>query len=1692
MKKWKSLVSMLLIFALVAGNCFQTARASGSETPEVAVDIPGSWRSVEYKFFNFNYSDDGTIRAGNTVSDNLDKMFYEFAYEVDLYYVEEIRFYLNNTTGLPLSFNVVSTKAAVTTTNNQDIIDDSEAAIQFWNQHPGCLWMLKHDATVSPLQVKGVNDSAWQNADVTRYGGQGEAPVLTVPAGFEGYVSIPLTDSEKTTDGTTHRISKGLALQLSVGNKNGTSPNISDYAGKSFVLREIQAVCADEDAKKNVMDIPAEFLVPATGTWSSVEYKFFNFTYEEDGTITAGSNITDNLDKMLYTLDYEADLYYAESIRFYVKNTTGLPLSFASVAPKAVVTTTDNEGLIEGSENEIQFWNQHPGCLWTLVHDATAAPVQVKVANGSMWKNADTTSYGGQGTPVLTLPAGFEGYVSIPLTDSEKTKDGTLHRTSKGIALELSVGYKNDEEGSPKCKDYANKEFQIKDVSFVCSTEENANKVIEIKEEIKFPVTLNGKWKSVEYKFFNFKYGKDGTITAGTKIDDSFDKMFYQFEKRVDLYYADSIQFYVKNTTGLPLAFNSVAVKAAVTTNDNADIIDGDTSFWDEHPGCLWMLEHNSATAPIKVKTIDGKAWTNADTTAYGGTGNSVLTLPAGFEGYVSIPITASERTTDGTTHRVSDGMALQLGVGYKDGSNTPDISAYANKSFVIRDVQVLCNTQDAADQVATERQEEIKETVSIPVSGTMESVDYKFFGLTYKDGKITTGKNITEPFERIYYRLDSVVDLGYVDEIQFYIENTTGLPLSFSDVSAKAIITTNDNEFRFDSDYQETALFYNKHVGSLWLMPHNAGVTPLQIKSINSDEWEDADTTAYGGNGISMLTIPAGFKGYVSMPLTNADKFIDTSINRITNAFGLQLSVGYKDGEPGTPKCSDYANKTFCIKDVRIVCSSKENAQKAIHHVTKVDQGASQKLNGTWSSVEYKFFDLTYKENGIITTGSTIKDNLEKMYYKFDTSVDLSAVDAFEFYIKNTTGLPLAFGDISAQGVIATDNNEGMIDGDIEFWNQHAGCLWSLPHDYNSAPVLVKGVGDASWKKADTKAYGGTGTSVLTLPAGFEGYVRLEMTASEQYWNGESRRSDGIMLMLGSGYKDTEKGTPKCSDYADKSFVIKDLKAIYNDIGIDGYWRNAEADNYGLTYQTDGTITLGNNVAANTTQKMLYTMVEGTDLYYSEYIQFDIKNNTGLPLCFSDAGLLPMLEHNFSTNPFQVKAKGNASWVKADTTTYGAKKSVLTIPAGFEGSVRLPLSKSERSNTSTGAHRISYGVALVLSCGKEGSAYPASAYCGKTFVINNLIAPVNCQTDLYPKPAAPKGLVGHRCTSKNNTNGYITGASDKMEYRLKGKGTWTSVASGSTVISGLDKGEYEVRYKKAQPYPAGYSTIVKIKKYVSPYAKEYVDVLNDFEDMEAFEHIAGVEYKFLSGETWAPYLNEANNSVGAAQLWFAESDLYQKTFFDVKLGDLTDATHIQLYMQYTGETDFEITPVFAAAVDNNIMAGNEMCPVMLLQDEHGEWKEAEMSEKANHFVLPAGYDGLIRFELPEELMIPIENGFGFVAYDLSKGAMDGMILLDDLAVVTLTDKPTDTAILYEEYLKLRGNGFDISKFANTSSPNEILEFGTGNRKQEVVEEESNAFMKKMILLGSVTLVTLGVVIGSLLFIKKRRKKSDV
>lgn len=69
--------------------------------------------------------------------------------------------------------------------------------------------------------------------------------------------------------------------------------------------------------------------------------------------------------------------------------------------------------------------------------------------------------------------------------------------------------------------------------------------------------------------------------------------------------------------------------------------------------------------------------------------------------------------------------------------------------------------------------------------------------------------------------------------------------------------------------------------------------------------------------------------------------------------------------------------------------------------------------------------------------------------------------------------------------------------------------------------------------------------------------------------------------------------------------------------------------------------------------------------------------------------------------------------------------------------------------------------------------------------------------------PAAPTGITNTtKATNATSADGVLSGVADTMEYRLKAaegaeEASWTSVASGSTTITGLNPGTYEIRLKE-------------------------------------------------------------------------------------------------------------------------------------------------------------------------------------------------------------------------------------------------------------------------------------------------------
>lgn len=900
-----------------------------------------------------------------------------------------------------------------------------------------------------------------------------------------------------------------------------------------------------------------------------------------------------------------------------------------------------------------------------------------------------------------------------------------------------------------------------------------------------------------------------------------------------------------------------------------------------------------------------------------------------------------------------------------------------------------------------------------------------------------------------------------------------------FSDVTAIQMYIKNESPEPFAWTWLRVGDDTNCESSKMYIQKDGAWVAAETIKpDADSYDVKGADGKVWRKLWASnALVVPGSYEGLIRIEL-NTDHYKNNAPQLLDPLSAIAIAIVVpSDTKP-----------TFWLDDL-----------------ATVSEPTATEVTGSWSSKEYPFFNLTYGEDGVITVGDTVSDNLDKMYYEFAEEIDLYNVTSMNFYIKNDTGLPLAFYEVAVSASMGGAENEKYLDNP-EYVDKYVNALWALKHDINNYPIQVKALVADAWTNADTTAYGGTGASMLTIPAGFEGYVSVPLSPEEQMKDGGHRYAKGMALMLGVGYKDGTS-TPQKDDYAGKSFTIKNITMVRPAEGLSGSWKSVEYPFHNLTYGKDGTITFGN--ASDAYDKMVYTFDEPLDLYYVEDIHFSFKNNTGLPITFCNASAkastdptdsesadflaqyphaLWTLGHDFGANPFYVKAAGTEEWVPADTTNYGKdNNAVLTIPADFEGEVKLPLGINERT-FADGTHRISTAFALIMCTGTADGEVKWTDYAGKTMVITGVDATINKAANLYPAPAAPEGLGSTACTTRDNNDGTITGVNDTMEYCLAG-GEWTAVEAGATTVTGLAAGTYQVRLKAAAPYPAGATATVKIAEWVSPDAKDYITVVEDFEDVNATaDIIKGAEYTFLGGTDWFPCENTANNSAAVKQMLFADpNNPFQKTLVTTELGDMRGVEYVQMYLEWTGESAIQLqgqvgasmsTPAWYRFMEDldpdwetngafwktYIMVNgntNAMTSVggnvvdVLIQNEDGAWVQAEANDMGGF--IPAGYTGYVRFAVPE--ICKIENlpfGFGWVLYDPTRADLDGTMIVDDIALVNSSETPVEGALPFEEYVQVKGEGFDpdavptttTTQRPTTTKPTD-LEFGFDDEESE-------------------------------------------
>lgn len=121
----------------------------------------------------------------------------------------------------------------------------------------------------------------------------------------------------------------------------------------------------------------------------------------------------------------------------------------------------------------------------------------------------------------------------------------------------------------------------------------------------------------------------------------------------------------------------------------------------------------------------------------------------------------------------------------------------------------------------------------------------------------------------------------------------------------------------------------------------------------------------------------------------------------------------------------------------------------------------------------------------------------------------------------------------------------------------------------------------------------------------------------------------------------------------------------------------------------------------------------------------------------------------------------------------------------------------------------------------------------------------------------APTGLEGIAPTSYGGSDGYITGTTSEMEYRLLTDDTWTEVAGSE--ITDLEAGTYDVRYRAKEGFNEGVAATITVP--VRPNQNQ--DAPTGLEGIAPTTYggsdgyITGttseMEYRLLADDTWTP-----------------------------------------------------------------------------------------------------------------------------------------------------------------------------------------------------------------------------------------------
>ena len=514
----------------------------------------------------------------------------------------------------------------------------------------------------------------------------------------------------------------------------------------------------------------------------------------------------------------------------------------------------------------------------------------------------------------------------------------------------------------------------------------------------------------------NYATGAQGAkITLVTASpNDGLGRVVWSPGATIDMSDADYVQFYVKNSGIVPLAITNLGLSAFAVTADNVNQTDNPT-FWSQHLGALYYVTTHDFNA-LPALVYSNNSWIPASRADVPGFANPGITIPAGYEGFIRVPLSAAEKTSNsygiGFDIATKDANAAGLTLSIDDFALVTTIDKSFDNSYTTFS-NYLNSVRPYYVKVVGDFETSAKVNQFIPTEWTgyfhqTITADTSNYATGAQGAKITlVTASPNDGLGRVVWSPGATIDMSDADYVQFYVKNSGIVPLAITNLGLSAFAVTADNVNQTDNP-----TFWSQHLGALYYVTtHDFNALPALVYSNNS--WIPASRADVPGFANPGITIPAGYEGFIRVPLSAAEK--------TSNSYGIGFDIATKD--------ANAAGLTLSIDDFALVTTADKSSDNSYTSINSY-------LN---DQVIAHVFKSNYAKNNIMTNiqpGKTIRDFMQgitingnvdfifkdsqgNILYDDNTIGTGATVDVYNGSVLTNTYTFLMYGDVNGDGKV-------------------------------------------------------------------------------------------------------------------------------------------------------------------------------------------------------------------------------------------------------------------------------------------------------------------------------------------------------------------------------------------------------------------------------------------------------------------------------------------------------------------------------------------------------------------------------------------------------------------------------------------------------------------------------------------------